>query len=174
MQDKHIIWSNIDLNLDDWRDDLLEAYPDATDNELFQLMYEQNAEHLSDERANLNIQLSEPILVIADIGRWNGRFNGYGEIQSGNIRDCLYTSCDYCEWYVDKNGDLRANAHHHDGTNRYLYRGYKDTATSAQIGNLKEKIYTGKATRADITRITRRLGDEISAVYGFQIRKLAH
>lgn len=24
---KHVIWSNLDLDLDDWRDDLLEEYP---------------------------------------------------------------------------------------------------------------------------------------------------
>ena len=76
---------------------------------------------------------------------------------------------DMCEWYVDKYGDLRADAVHHDGTNHYLYRVYKDTATDSQIENLKSKIYDGKATRADITRVTRRLGDEIAAVYGFNI-----
>ena len=37
--------------------------------------------------------------------------------------------------------------------------------------NLRDKIYHGKATRADITRLTRRLGDEIAAVYGFDIPK---
>ena len=68
-----------------------------------------------------------------------------------------------------KYGDLRADAVHHDGTNHYLYRVYKDTATDSQIENLKAKIYDGKATRADITRVTRRLGDEIAAVYGFDI-----
>ena len=69
---------------------------------------------------------------------------------------------------VDKNGDLRV---HHDGINHYLYRVYKDNATESQIENLKEKLYRGLATRADITRITRRLGDEIANVYGFTIPK---
>ena len=72
---------------------------------------------------------------------------------------------------MDKYGDLRADAAHHDGTNHYLYRVFKDTATESQIENLKYKLYEGKATRADITRITRRLGDEIAAVYGFHIPK---
>ena len=56
-----------------------------------------------------------------------------------------------------------------DGRNYYLYRVYKDNATESQIENLKAKIYEGKATRADITRVTRRLGDDIAAVYGFTI-----
>ena len=35
----------------------------------------------------------------------------------------------------------------------------------------KEQLYEGKATRADITRVTKRLGDEIAAIYGFHISK---
>ena len=169
--ERHIIWSDISLDFEDWKDDLAEQYPDLTESELYSKMYETNAEYLGDERMNLNVQLSQPILVIADLGRWNGRFSGYKEIQSGKICDCLYSDMDMCEWYVDKYGDLRADAVHHDGTNHYLYRVYKDTATETQIENLKDKIYNGKATRADITRITRRLGDEIAKVYGFPIPK---
>ena len=59
----------------------------------------------------------------------------------------------------------------HDGTNHYLYRVFKDTVSPEQIERLQEKIYFGKATRADITKVTKRLGDEIAAVYGFHIPK---
>ena len=62
-------------------------------------------------------------------------------------------------------------ATHHDGTNHYLYRVFKDGVSETQMENLRDKIYHGKATRADITRLTRRLGDEIAAVYGFDIPK---
>ena len=66
---------------------------------------------------------------------------GYKEIPSGNIRDCLYSErdMDYSTWYVDKNGDFRCDAIHHDGTNHYLYRAYKDGVSDTQIENLKEK-----------------------------------
>lgn len=168
----HLIWSNYHLDLDDWRDDLLEEYPDTGETELYQLMQERNDSYLDDERVNLNIQQSGPILVIADLGRWNGRFSGYKEIASGNIRDCLYSDTDYSTWYVDRLGDLRCDAVHHDGTNHYLYRVYKPGVTDAQIDRLKEKIYNGVATRADITRITQRLGDDIGKVYGWSFPKL--
>lgn len=166
----HTIWSNHHLDLDDWRDDLLEEYPDATESELYRLMCETNDQYLDDERMNLNIQLSAPILLIADVGRWNGRFPGYAEIASGNIRDCLYTEQDFATWYVDRLGDLRCDADHHDGTNFYLYRTYKPGVTETQIENLKEKIIDGKATRADITRLTQRLGDYIAKVYGWPLK----
>lgn len=176
--DRHIIWSNANLDIDDWRDDIKADLvangtdPDEiTEDRLYDEMLETNASYLDDERVNLNIQQSQPIIVIADLGRWNGRFQGYKMIESGNIKDCLYSDTDYTEWYVDKLGDLRADAIHHDGTNHYLYRAFKDGATSEQIENLQEKIYCGKATRADITRVTKRLGDDIAKVYGFDIPK---
>lgn len=115
--DRHIIWSDISLDLDDWRESLEELYPGYSDDELYDIMVKSNAENLYDERANLNIQLSQPIIVIGDLGRWNGRVSGYKMIDSGNIKDCLYSDTDYTEWYVDKYGDLRADAVHHDGTN---------------------------------------------------------
>ena len=171
--EKHIIWSNYDLNYEDWRDDLEAEYPDLSEDERIALMYEINGEYLDDERTNLNVQLSQPILVIGDLGLWHGRRMGYKEINSGNIRDCLYTErdIDYARWYVDQLGDFRCDAFHHDGTNHYLYRTYKDGVSETQIDLLKEKLYRGIATRADITRITRRLGDDIAKVYGFSISR---
>ena len=166
---KHVIWSDYDLDYDDWKDDLEEQYPDLSESERVALMYEINGNYLDDERDNLNIALSRPILVIGDLGLWNGRRMGYKEIKSGNIRDCLYSDTDYSTWYVDRLGDLRCDAIHHDGTNHYLYRTYKPGVSAEQIENLKDKLYFGTATRADITRITRRLGDDIAKVYGFSI-----
>ena len=164
---KHIIWSDYALDYEDWRGVLESEYPDLSENERVALMYEMNGDYLDDERANLNIQLPQPIIVIGDLGLWYGRRMGYKEIESGNISDCLYSDTDYSTWYVDKLGDLRCDAIHHDGTNRLLYRTYKPGVRESQIDLLKEKLYYGTATRADITRITRRLGDEIGKVYGW-------
>lgn len=167
----HLIWSNYDLDYEDWQDFLEEEYPELSEDERVARMYELNSEYLEDERANLDIQLSQPILVIGDLGLWYGRRMGYKEIASGNIRDCLYTGrdIDYATWYVDRLGDLRCDAIHHDGTNHYTYRVYKDTASDTQKELLQEKLYRGIATRADITRVTRRLGDEIAQVYGWTL-----
>ena len=168
-KEKHIIWSNYFLDYDDWKDDLEEQYPDLSEDERISLMYEINNDYLEDERMNLNIQLDRPILVIGDLGLWDGRHSGYKEIESGNIRDRLYADTDYSTWYVDQLGDLRCDAIHHDGTNHYLYRAYKDGISDSQIDLLKEKLYDGTATRADNTRVTRRLGDDIARVYGLSL-----
>ena len=170
-EDRHVIWSNYDLDYEDWRDDLEAEYPELTEDERIALMYEINGDYLDDERVNLNIQLSQPILVIGDLGLWYGRRSGYKEIESGNIRDCLYADTDYSTWYVDRLGDLRCDAIHHDGTNHYLYRVYKSGITEAQKTRLKDKIYDGTATDRDIDRHTKRLGDEIGRVYGWTFPK---
>lgn len=179
--DRHVIWSDLNLDIDDWRDDYREycennniEYNPNDENAIYDYMYETNNPSLDDERANLDIQLSQPIIVIGDLGRWNGRTMGYREIGSGNIKDCLYSDISgqsSAEWYIDKQGDLRAEVAHHDGTNYYLYRVYKDNLSQEQIDNFKDKIYRGKATRSDITRYTRRLGDEIAPMYGWEIPK---
>ena len=174
MDDKHIIWSDINLDLDDWRESLEELYPNYPEDELYTIMYKSNAENLYDERENLNIQLPREIIVIGDLGLWNGRAHGYKMIESGNIKDCLQSDCDMNEWYVDKLGDLRCTAIHHDGINYYLYRTFKDNATDSQIERLQEKLYDGTATRQDITRITRRLGDDIGKVYGWKFPARIH
>ena len=109
---RHIIWSN-DIDYDDWREDLEEQYPDITEAERMALMYELNGDYLDDERSNLDIQLSRPILVVGDLGLWHGRRMGYKEIPSGNIRDCLYSErdIDYSTWYVDKKRRLPLRCH---------------------------------------------------------------
>lgn len=119
----------------------------------------------------VNVRLGMPIIVIGDLGFWHGRRQGYKEIQSGNVADCLNSDTDYSTWYVDELGDLRCDAVHHDGTNLYTHRAFKAGTTDDQMENLKWKLYKGIATRKDITRYTERLGDAIANIYGFSIRK---
>lgn len=85
--DRLIIWSNYDLNYADWKADLESEYPELSKDERIEKMYEINGDYLDDERVNLNIQLSQPILILADLGLWNGRHSAYKELKSGNIKD---------------------------------------------------------------------------------------
>jgi hypothetical protein len=167
--DRRIIWSNMHLDFEDWEEDLRSDNPDMSDDDLYNLMCETNNDYLDDERINLNVQLTQPIIVIADLGRWNGRFQGYRMIDSGNISDCLYSDTDYTEWYVDKDGELRCDAAHHDGTNHYLYRVFKDGIDDEKIEDLQDKIYSGTVTQEDIDAVTEPIGTEIAKIYGFDL-----
>ena len=160
-----IIWSNNDLNYEDWIDTLEEEFPDIPEDLRIQQMYELNEECLEDERTNLDITLNNSIIVIADIGRWDGRVSAYKMIESGNIADCLFDDCDYQTWYVDEDGEFRCEAIHHDGTNYYWYR--ECTGSDEEIEDLQEKIYYGTATKEDIEAVTSSLGKYIGDVYGY-------
>ena len=166
--EKHVIWSNIDLDLKDWIDDLKADYPDLSEEEHYAMMVERNNEFLSDERANLNVQCGDDILAVGDIGRWNGRRMGYKTIESGKISDCLSSECDYAEWYVDREGEFRGKEIHHDGTNYIYYRKFKESADYDDRAELMDQIYRGVAKQEDIDRLTEKLGETIGAVYGWE------
>lgn len=169
-ENKHIIWSNMNLNPDDWKDDILYEHPDATDDEVCRIMTDTNAEYLEDERLNLNIQLSNPIIIIANLDLWNGRRPGYKIIESGKISDCLCACGDYAEWYVDEQGDLRCSDAHHDGTNQYLYREINPDVDADELDEFYDEIYKGNADVKKINKYTRRLGDYIGDVYGWSFQ----
>lgn len=165
--EKHVIWSNRDLDLEDWRETLEENYPEMDDYGLTDMMYQANDDNLPDERANLDIQVGGDILAVADLGRWDGRVIGYKLIESGNIKDCLYTNCELCEWYVDRDGEFRCDESHHDGTNHIYYRKFREGVSEEQKEDLLADIYDHKAKQEDIDRLTDKLGEAIGKVYGW-------
>ena len=103
----HLIWTNNPYYLDyeDWKesvDYVLEEYDneEPSDEERWDIVDEINNTFLEDERANLNVNVGSTIYAIADVGRWNGRADGYKEIKSGNLSDCLYANVNgmsYCK-----------------------------------------------------------------------------
>lgn len=161
---KNIIWSNWYLDLEDFND-YFEEEGITDENRKYELMEELNAMYYDDERYNLNIDLPEDIIIIADIGTWRGRFDGYKEID-GNIAECLYSDCDYATWYCDRY-NFRAECSHHDGTNYLLYRMWKDGITETQKDNFKSAILEKKLTSEMISRYTKSLRPYIANVYGW-------
>ena len=171
MSKENLIWQDENLDVEDWREDLLEDQPDLEEGyAMEQAMYERNREYLDDERRNLsNIIIPEGILCIAQLGLWNGTPTGYKHIETGRVSDCLYggRSTDTAAWYVDSKGEFCSRQHHHDGTNYIRYRGIKPGVSEAQIGRLEELIYNGEDYEPTLRRLTYRLGDLIGDVYGW-------
>ena len=84
--EKKVIWSNYNLDYEDWKDFFDDEYPDLDEDKRIDLMYELNNVYLDDERMNLDIPVSEEIIVLGDLGLWNGRKSGYKEIQIACIQ----------------------------------------------------------------------------------------
>lgn len=143
---KHIIWSNMNLDIKDWRDD----YKDKC---------------LEDERWNLDKVVDGRILVVADLGLWNGRRSVYKIIDSGNIQDILSFTYDYVEFYGD-GYNIRGTEVHHDGTNYYLYRVIRE---DRNIDNLLSAIYNGEEiTSSKLNYYTKSLYKPVAEVYGWR------
>ena len=169
---KRIIWSNIDLNPEDWKEDYEECAicngwdEDTSDpDNLYKYMMDTNMMYLDDERTILNRQLNGRILIIADLGLWNGRKQGY-KIIEGNIANILYDSnVDFIEWYAD-GYNIRATAHHHDGTDYYLYREIRE---DRNIQILLDDIYNGrKITKAKLNYYTRSIRPYVAKIHGWK------
>jgi hypothetical protein len=119
--------------------------------------------YLEDERDNLNITTDGRILVIADLGLWNGRRQGY-KILSRKVSDILFDDSDYIEWYGDGH-NIKATAAHHDGTNYYEYRVIRE---DRNIQNLLDAIYNGEEiTRKKLNYYTKSLYRDVAKVYGW-------
>lgn len=167
LPEKRTVWSDHDLNLRDWIKDLVAEEPGLTREEYETCMVETNAGYLDDERANLDIPVDGDILVICDLGLWDGRHSGYTLIPDGNLSDCLQYRYDSAEWYVTKDGEFCSSQWHHDGCNHYTFRKFRDGATEDERSDLLEKLYDGTAKQADIDRVTEKLGYRVGEVYGW-------
>lgn len=138
---KRIIWSNMN---------------DEDDPELQGI-------YLEDERQNLNVETDGRILIIADLGLWNGRRQGY-KILGTKVSDILSSDADYVELYGDGH-NIKATVSHHDGTNYYEYRVIRE---DRNVENLLDAIYNGEEiTRKKLNYYTKSLYKDVAKIYGW-------
>lgn len=170
---KKLIWSNMNLDIDDWRDSYKEFLEinemddrDPEDeNAIYNYMIETNDEYFNDEKMNLNKNIDGRILVIGDLGLWHGRKQGYKIIDSRNLNSILGFQYDYFEIYGD-GYNIRATEHHHDGTNYYEYRMIRE---DRNIDNLLEAIYNGEEiSRKKLNYYTKSLYKNVAEIYGWR------
>ena len=167
---KRIIWSNMNINPDDWKEGYKEIAEEngweedtGDENNLWNYIYEELDHYIDDERMNLDVTTDGSILVVADLGLWYGRRQGY-RILDGNVKNILSADVDYVEWYSD-GYNIKATAAHHDGTNYYEYRVIRE---DRNIQNLLDAIYNGEEiTRKKLNYYTRSLEPYVRRVYGW-------
>lgn len=168
---KRIIWSNRDIDFNEWKESLIEYQreneydnpEDVTDDDVWNFINESLSNQLDDERWNLNIKTDGYILAIADLGLWNGRKQAY-KFLANNVSDILHDDAEYVEWYGD-GYNIKATASHHDGTNYYEYRVVRK---GRKIENLILAIYNGeKITRKKLNYYTKSLYPYVAKVYGW-------
>lgn len=177
----NLVWTNYNLDLADFEEEIAyfcnmclgmdeDEYNDLIEDELIAMMYDVNDRQLEDTKYDIKKDFGRPILVIGQLGLWNGTAYGYKEIPSGQLADCLYTEDDYSTFFVDDDEEFRCDGIHHDGTNHYMYRVWKKEVGQWEMEELKDKLYHGSATMEDIDKYTDRLGDIICNIYGWKCK----
>lgn len=118
-----------------------------------------------DERLNLNQELDNFVICIADLGLWNGRRSAY-KLLGKNLNSILYSTGDFYEVYVE-DGEVKARDGHHDGTNYYTWRVLKKGLSRSKINELLESIVDGDA-EDKIRKCTKSLAPYVKRIYGFK------
>lgn len=175
MAKHNVIWKSygmLDLNeLEDYekhaREFLSEAYPEIeqTEENIQQEVYDNIDMFFEDELLNLSKKLPNNIIAIADIGRWNGRVQGY-KILGNNLNEVVSSSigCDEKEVYCDAY-NVRATGYHHDGRNHVLFRELRE---DRNIDNFLDKIYNNETiSSSTLNYYTKSLRPYVQEVYGF-------
>lgn len=171
---KHTIWSNMNLDIEDWRDgykeflEINDMDDDPNDEDaIYNWMVETNSEYLSDERMNLDKVVDGRILIIENLGLWHGRVSGY-KILGNNIKEIFDINSrgfDYADFYGD-GYNIRATEGHHDGTNHYLYRVIRE---NRNIDNLLDAIYNGEEiSKSKLNYYTKSLYKDVAEIYGWR------
>jgi len=122
---------------------------------------------LDDEIENLKTKETGPILVLADLGLWTGRSNGYREFPGNGTLDRVFGafSGDFFELAVE-GGELVGKDVHHDGTNFYRFYEIVDQSAADKI----EILHVSKEDIPNelVKKGIRPLGRTVSEIYGWE------
>lgn len=129
-----------------------------------------NADYYDCEKMNLDQILPGQVLVIADLGLWNGRRQGY-RVMGNNLNDILKShvngASDMCIFGDGYN--VRADESHHDGENHYMYRLIRSDKNPQP---LLDAIYAGREiSSALLNRYTKSVFPYVANIYGWPCRQ---
>lgn len=146
MATKHVIWTS-EVNTEDYAEYFEEmGYTKEngySEDEIYQIACDIVNDDYYATRANFDIKLDNNIVIVADLGLWNGRQHAYKVIGS-NLKNTLQSqinSMSEIEFYTD-GYNYCADEYHHDGTNHYVYRVLKDGVSADKLTDKNVMKYT--------------------------------
>ncbi len=171
--ERYIIWSNLDLRLDDWRERVLADDPSLAGDEarMEKRMVELNNLRLLDARINFDEELDGPILAMGEVRVGEESAPVYKLYPSGNPTSIFYTDSPFAEYAVDEDGELRSIHRYPGGTITVRYRVFKQNTEPEIQQRLCELIGGGVAPEELIRAHTDRLGEHAAKIYKLEIPK---
>lgn len=167
---ERIIFSNVDVDensyIEDFKSWCKDWGYDENEEDLSEFVQRDLDSWLDAEYANLNVECGD-ILVIADLGFWNGRRSGYRIIRGNKLKhifSVIGSDYEYYKFYCDRY-DVKAELHHHDGTH---YLTFREIKPKVNINKITEKLYNQEEVeRKEITRYTKSLNPYLKKIYGW-------
>ena len=80
-----------------------------------------NLDTEKEEFARMDREMNGTVVAIANVGRWNGRKNGFKKVESMPAIFEFLGKYDEFELFIDRY-NLKAIGHHHDGTDYVTFR----------------------------------------------------
>lgn len=164
---KKMIWSNNAYVMKGICDDLM-----VNDSEMDDYLAWATAESVSDDdlwsaKHDLKVKIGD-LIVIADLGLWDGRRKAVRVIPNATLADAMgVVEGEYIDWYVE-DGEMKIDAVHHDGTNHYLFRTWKDETNDWKKGLTLHLINHGFDDRETLDVDTRPLGPDVKKAFAWE------
>ena len=137
-----------------------------TEEEKMNETYEYISNALSDEAANLDIDLEEDIFLIGVLQRWDGCDSAYADLETSNIGEAikkavsLFSGDDAIEIFVEDERMKISQLGHDNPVNPsvFEFRVVRPESDYCEIG----------LSREENLKATRRIGDIVANVYGWK------
>ena len=114
------------------------------------------------EERNLDKKLDGIVITFADLGFWDGRKTG-ARVMGRNLNSILNTcGCDTGEFFTN-NGNVKANLHHHDGTQHLTFR----LVSFNKANKIMDMAHEGKLTWEYFRRNSKSLIGFLNEIYGW-------
>jgi len=165
---KRMIWNNdVCSEIDALEKDGFFAESEITsEEEKMDAAYEHISNALSDEAANLDIDLKEDIFLIGVLQRWDGCGSAYTNLETSNVGEAikkavsLFSGDDAIEIFVEDERMKISQLGHDNPVNPsvFEFRVVRPESDYCEIG----------LSREENLKATRRIGDIVAKVYGWK------
>ena len=170
LKNKERVIFDSSYDVDDWRESFKYFCEinglNEEEEDIYNYIEESKREELHDEKRNLDITIDGDILVIADLGLWDGRHSAYKIIHATSLKNIFSVAKNYDDvrFYCDQY-NVKADLYHHDGCNHVEFRLMKNGRSGK---TLLDKLYNQeKYTRDDIRNCSTSLRKYVAKVYGW-------
>ena len=169
--EKYVIWSNLDVKLDDWRERVLADSPALAGDEaaMERRMQELNNLRLLDARINFDEGLDAPILALGEVQVGEESAPVYKLYPSGNPSEIFYTDSALAEWFVDTDGELKSFHRYPGGTVTVRYRLFQEGTEPETVQRISELAAKGLLAEELLRAHTLRLGEHAAKIYKLDI-----